>query len=127
MVAHPESEVGFPLVYLAGPFAGMENYMDVATVGGDRVTSSARLRTVSFVVALLLAAGTLLMVQQRADAAPVGAAVTAQIGNIGELIQSIVCPILFEVRDAFAGSAFFGFVEAIINSLLAFFGCTASP
>lgn len=116
------------MVYLAGPFAGMENYMDVATVGGDGVTRSARLRTASLVLAVLLAAGTLLVMQQRADAAPAAASVTAQIGgDIGQLIQSIVCPILQEIRSAFADSPFFGFVQPIIDSLLQLFGCSPSP
>ena len=101
--------------------------MNVATAGGNGVTKSARQRAASVVLVVLLAAGTLLLVQQRADAAPAGAAVTAQIGNIGELIRSIVCPILLEVRDAFSDSAFFGFIEPILNALLALFGCTASP
>lgn len=106
--------------------------MNVATVGETRST---RVKVASLALAMLLAAGALLLVQQRADAAPVGAvaasiaggdSVTAQL-DIGALIRSIVCPILIAVRNAFADSPFFGFVEPILNQLLAFFGCTPSP
>ena len=107
--------------------------MIFATVGEARST---RLRVASLALAMLLAAGTLLLVQQRADAAPAGAAVAASIAggdsvtaqiDIGNLIRSIVCPILVAVRNAFDDSPFFGFVEPILNQLLAFFGCTPSP
>lgn len=107
--------------------------MNIATVGETRST---RVRVASLALAMLLAAGALLLVQQRADAAPGGAAVAASIAggdavtaqiDIGALIRSIVCPILVAVRNAFAGTPFFGFVEAILNQLLVSFGCTPSP
>ena len=94
------------------------------------------MRVASLVMAMLLASGTLLLVQQRADAAPAGAAVAASIAggtgataqiDIGALIRSIVCPILIAVRNAFAGTPFFSFVQPILNQLLVFFGCTPSP
>lgn len=112
--------------------------MNFATFGtSGAVTQSARVRLVSLAMALLLAAATLLLVQDRADASPASApaaaaaiagagGVTAQI-DIQGLIQSIVCPILLAIRNAFAQSPFFGFVEPIINQLLAVFGCTPSP
>ena len=87
-------------------------------------------------MAVLLAAGTLLLVQQRADAAPGNVAVAASIAgadgvtaqiDIQGLIQSIVCPILLAVRNAFDDLPFFNIVAAIIDQLLAFFGCTPSP
>jgi hypothetical protein len=86
-------------------------------------------------VAVLLAAAALLLVQQRADAAPVAAVaasiaggdgVTAQI-DIPGLIQSIVCPILLSLRNAFDDLPFFGIFDAIIDGLLSVFGCTPSP
>ena len=111
--------------------------MNFATVDATRgLTRSTRIRLASLAMAVLLAAGTLLLVQQRADAAPAGAAVAASIAggdgvtaqiDIGQLIRSIVCPILVSVRNAFAGSPFFNFVQPILNQLLAFFGCTPSP
>ena len=105
--------------------------MDVATA--VRGTRSMRVRLTSLALALMLAAGTLLLVQQRADAtvsgspapaAVVGATdgVTAQIPDF----SAIVCPILLQVRNAFADSPFFNFIEPIINQLLVSFGCAIS-
>ena len=94
---------------------------------------STRLRLSSFVVAFALVAGSLLLIQQRADAAPASSAVSAavagaaldgvqaQLGNF----SSIVCAILLAVRSAFAGF-FGGFVTPIIDSLLVAFGCAPS-
>ena len=84
--------------------------MNVATaVGGIRILRT-RLAFVGLV--LVLAAGMLLLVQQRAD---------AQV-NIG----AIACPILLSVRSAFANSPFFSFIEPILNALLSAFGCSIS-
>ena len=95
-----------------------------------------RLRVSSLLIAFAMLAGSLLLIQQRADAAPAGAGpvaavvapgldASAQI-NVNTFIQSIVCPILFAVRDAFDDGPFGGFVTPILNNLLAAFGCTAS-
>ncbi len=94
------------------------------------------MRVAAMAMAVLLAAATLLLVQQRADAAPAGAAVAASIAggdgvtaqiDIAGLIQSIVCPILLSLRNAFDDVPFFGIVLPIIDGLLALFGCTPSP
>ena len=96
-----------------------------------------RLRVSSLLIAFAMLAGSLLLIQQRADAAPVssgpvaavvapGLDASAQIGDIGAFIRSIVCPILFSVRAAFAGGPFGGFVTPILDQLLVAFGCTAS-
>ena len=104
----------------------------VAAVGGTRMRVSAVL------VAFLMVAGSLLLIQGAAQAAPAGAPAAAvvalpsidgaqaQIGNIGNLFQTIVCPILLSVRNSFSGGPFAGFITPILNQLLAAFGCSAS-
>lgn len=93
---------------------------------------SPRMRISSLIVALALALGAFVLVQHRAEAAPVKAAVAtagvAAVGSqaqidVGALIRSIVCPILLALRNGPLGSLI-GFV---INPLLAAFGCTTSP
>ena len=96
----------------------------------------ARLRVSSMLIAFAMLAGSLLLIQQRADAAPAGSGPVAAVAvagldaaaqiDVGALIRSIVCPILFAVRDAFDDGPFGGFVTPILNNLLAAFGCTAS-
>lgn len=91
----------------------------------------ARLRVSSLLIAFAMLAGSLLLIQQRADASPASAgpvaAVVAAPGAPAQInIQAIVCPILFSVRNAFAAGPFGGFVTPILNQLLAAFGCTAS-
>jgi hypothetical protein len=93
----------------------MENYMDVAMVGGKRgLIRLTRARVATVALVMLVAAATLLLLQQRVE---------AQVINI----QAIVCPILQQIRNAFADSPFFGFIEPIINRLLQLFGCAPSP
>jgi hypothetical protein len=83
-------------------------------------------------IAFAILAGSLLLIQQRADASPasagpVAAVVAPAAGTTAQInIQAIVCPILFSVRNAFASGPFGGFVTPILNQLLAAFGCTAS-
>lgn len=106
--------------------------MEITGVGTG-VVRSTRLRLSSILVAFALLAGSLLLLQQRADASPAGAGPTAAVvvpgvdaAQITINIQAIVCPILISVRNAFANGPFGGFVAPILNQLLAAFGCTAS-
>lgn len=77
-------------------------------------------------VGLALIATMLLVVVDRADAAPVGgkaAAVSVTAGAEQFSISAIVCPILLFLRAAFGP-----FFAGIFDSLLAAFGCiTVSP
>ena len=116
----------------------MENHMDVMSAlggAGGAAGRSMRLRVSSVIVALALVAATLLIVQQRAEAAPGSAPAAAAVAvpgldgasaQITINIAAIVCPILIAVRNAFAETAFFSFVQAILNQLLVFFGCSPS-
>ena len=111
--------------------------MEISGVGSG-VVRGTRLRVSSLLIAFAMLAGSLLLIQQRADAAPAGAGTVAAVAlpaldapaqiniDVGALIRSIVCPILFAVRDAFDDGPFGGFVTPILNNLLAAFGCTAS-
>ena len=105
--------------------------MEISGVG-SAVVRGTRLRLSSLLIAFAMLAGSLLLVQQQADAAPAGAGPVAAVAAPGLdaaaqiNIQAIVCPILFAVRDAFDDGPFGGFVTPILNQLLAAFGCTAS-
>jgi hypothetical protein len=108
--------------------------MEISGVGGAFARST-RLKVSSVLIAFAVLAGSLLLIQQRADASPAGAGPVAAVVapgvdaaqiDVGALIRSIVCPILFSVRDAFDDGPFGGFVTPILNNLLAAFGCTAS-
>jgi hypothetical protein len=88
-----------------------------------------RLRLSSVLVAFALLAGSLLLVQHRAEAAPsapVAAAIAAPAVAAQINFQAIVCPILISIRNAFATSSFFSFVQPILNQLLVGFGCQPS-
>ncbi len=92
-----------------------------------------RVRVSSLLVACALTAATLLLVQHRAEAAPATAVAAASIvaptldGASAQInFAAIVCPILLAIRNAFANSPFFSFVDAILNQLLVFFGCAPS-
>jgi len=107
--------------------------MEISGVG-SAVVRGTRLRLSSLLIAFAILAGSLLLVQQRADASPAGAGPVAAavaapaVGAPAQIIniQAIVCPILFSVRNAFASGPFGGFVTPILNQLLAAFGCSAS-
>jgi hypothetical protein len=107
----------------------MENQMDttIAIGGTDRV-GGMRHRMSSLLVAFALIAGSLLMVQHRAEAAsaPVAAAIAAPAAAAQINIAAIVCPILLSLRNAFASTAFFSFVQSIFTQLLIGFGCQPS-
>lgn len=99
------------------------------TNGFGTVGRRTRLRLSSLVVAFALLAGSLLLIQQRADAAqaPVAAAVVvqadaAQFGNF----TALICSILVPIRDSFANSPFAAFIVPFLNSFLAAFGCAPS-
>ena len=111
--------------------------MEITTGIGGATTRSTRTRLSTLLIAFALMAGSLLLIQQQADAAPASAAAAAVValpgvdaaqfgGDIGELIRSIVCPILLAVRNAFADGPFGGFVTQILNQFLVAFGCAPS-
>ncbi|MDQ3896513.1 MAG: hypothetical protein M3326_04530 [Actinomycetota bacterium] len=90
------------------------------------------LRIGSVVAAMALVLAMVVLIQHRADAAPAagGAAVASVAGVHSEAAQiniaQIVCPILLAVRNAFASTPFFSFVQPILDQLLVAFGCTIS-
>ena len=88
----------------------------LATEAGVATRDRARFRVGSLLIAVALVVVALVLVQQRADAAP-----AAQI-DVAALIRSIVCPILNQLAAAFA-NFFGGIVTPIINALQAAFGC----
>jgi hypothetical protein len=99
------------------------------TGGIQTVGRRTRLRLSSLLVAFALVAGSLLLIQQQAEAAPspVAAAVVvpadaAQLPNF----NAIVCAVLISVRNSFANTPFGGFVTPIINQFIAAFGCAPS-
>ncbi len=92
------------------------------------------LRVASVVAALALVFAMVVLLQQRADAAPsagaaavAGATVGVADGSAQVNFSQIVCPILLSIRAAFANSPFFSFIQPIIDQLLAQFGCVISP
>jgi hypothetical protein len=99
--------------------------MEITTVVSGGAVRRVRTRLLSVLLAFALMAGTLLLIQQRADAAPArpAAAATAQFG---ELFSSVVCPILLAVRNAFSGGIFGDFVTPLLNQFLVAFGCAPS-
>ena len=79
---------------------------------------STRRLFVALLVAFTLAAVALVVMQPQAA--------EAQLAGIGDLIRSIVCPILIAVRNAFADGPFGGFITPILNQFLVAFGCAPS-
>ena len=106
--------------------------MEVAnTLGGSAAVRSTRVRLASLAVAVMLVAITLFLVQQPADAATASAPVAAAIAGADSVtaqisFSAIVCPILLQVRNTFASSPFFAFIQPIINQFLVLFGCSPS-
>lgn len=96
------------------------------------VTPNARVRISAVIAAVALVFAMFVMVQHRADAAPAAAAVTASVASVGSAapaqisINQIICPILISIRNAFASSPFFAFVQAAINPIIIAFGCSPS-
>lgn len=110
----------------------MENGTLLAAPGvtGSRST---QLRLTSLLAALALVLAMFVLVQQPADASPVAGSVAASVALVGGDdaaqiidIRQIVCPILLNIRNAFASSPFFSFVAGIISSILVGFGCAPS-
>lgn len=99
--------------------------MEITTGVSGGTVRSTRTRMFSLLLAFALIAGTLLLIQQPAGAAPAQAA-TAVTAQFGDLFSSIVCPILLSVRNAFSGGIFGDFVTPIINQFLVAFGCAPS-
>jgi hypothetical protein len=93
---------------------------------GDR---TARTRITAIVAAVLLVLALFVAVEQT-HVSPAGAAVTATASVAGVDAQinvaSIACPILFAVRNAFAGTPFGSFVTPILNAIIRGFGCAPS-
>ncbi len=110
----------------------MENHTLAVT---PVVTGNLGRRVTSLVAAVALVFAALILVQQRADAAPPGAPVAAAVAvpSLGDGIaaqidvRQFVCPTLLAIRAAFAGSPFFGFIAAALDPIIASFGCAPSP
>jgi hypothetical protein len=106
--------------------------MDIATLAMQPALVGRRgvgLRIASVLAALALVLAMFVLVQDRADAAAGGSsAVAASVVSGGDAAQfnNIFCSILLSVRNAFAGTPFGGIVVAIINPLIAAFGCSPS-
>jgi hypothetical protein len=93
---------------------------DVFVAGEGQRLAPTR-RVVSLIVALALFASMLLLVADKAEAAPsapVAAAVSVDAATAQFNISAIVCPILLFLRAAFGP-----FFAGIFDSLLAAFGC----
>ena len=93
---------------------------------GNPATRTLKVRVGAVIAAFALVFAMLVLVQDRADAAPaargpVAAAVAPQIN-----IAAIVCPTLLAIRAAFANTPFGGFVTPILNNLIVAFGCAPS-
>jgi hypothetical protein len=94
---------------------------DVLVAGENQGLAPTR-RIVSLVVALALFASMLLVVADKAEAAPAASVATATVSADAAQfsISAIVCPILLFLRAAFGP-----FFAGIFDSLLAAFGCIA--
>ena len=110
----------------------MENATSVVAPGftADRGFG---LRLGAVVAALALVFAMLVLLQSRADATPTGSVVAASVAGAsvsGASAQvnfnQIFCSTLLAVRNAFANSPFFAFIQPVIDALLAQFGCVIS-
>ena len=105
--------------------------MDNATllVAGYRENRQLWLRLAAVLAGVALLFALVVLVQDRADATTSGGPVAAAVAGADAQINCspIFCPILLSIRNAFAGSPFFGFIAAAINALLIAFGCIPSP
>lgn len=98
---------------------------DVIMAGdGVAVGPGLRLRVPAVVVALALVFCALFLVQHKAEASQVRAAVATAPAQIN--FQQFVCATLLQIRAAFAGSPFFAVVVAALNPILIAFGCITS-
>ena len=107
--------------------------MDNATllVAGYAESRPLRLRVGAVIAGLALLFAMVVLVQDRADAAPraavAAASATETAVNAQINFNQIFCAVLLSIRNAFAGSPFFSFIAAAINALLVAFGCIPSP
>ena len=103
----------------------------LAAVPGEVSAHAVRMRIGAAVAALSLLFAMVILVQERADAAPGGgsAAAAVSIGSGAAQIDfnAIICSTFLAVRNAFLNSPFFAFVAAAINPILQRFGCVISP
>lgn len=101
-------------------------------MAGDGVAAGPglRLRVPAVVVALALVFCGLFLVQHKAEASTVRAAVAtapaAPAANAQINFNQFVCAILLQIRAAFASSPFFAVVVAALNPILIAFGCITS-
>lgn len=106
--------------------------MDNGTMvpAGGAATRTLRLRVGAVIAAFALMFAMLVLVQDRADAAPTGAVAAAVVAPAAVAAQiniaAIVCPTLLAIRNAFANGPFAGFVTPILNNLIVAFGCAPS-
>lgn len=87
------------------------------------------LKVASAVVALALVFTMTVLMQNRADAAPASqpvAAASVAGGSAQINFGQIFCAVLLQVRNAFENSPFFGFIQPVIDNLLAAFDCGVS-
>lgn len=108
----------------------MDNGSMVLPAGGV-APRTLRVRVAAVVAAFALMFAMLVLVQDRADAAPatgsVAAAVVVSGVDAAQInISAFVCPTLLAIRSAFSNSPFFAFVAAAINPLIVAFGCAPS-
>lgn len=107
----------------------------LAVAAGYTEGRSFRLRVGSVLAALALLFAMVVLLQQRADAAPVAgaAAVAGASASVTDSASAqlnfnqVFCAILLQIRAAFATSPFFSFIQPIIDQLLLRFGCAISP
>jgi hypothetical protein len=92
-----------------------------------------RLRISAVLVGIAMTFAMLVVVQHRADAAPVASAAVAAVAlpAVGAATAQIdigqfICSILIAVRNAFASVPFFSFVAQALNPILVAFGCAPS-
>ena len=107
--------------------------MDNAALVAQRDPVTGRsfgLRVGSVLAALALVFTMVVLLQNRADAAPsVSAAVAgATVGDVSAQINfsQIFCATLLAVRNAFLNSPFFAFIQPLIDQFLALFNCVIS-
>ncbi|MDQ4071237.1 MAG: hypothetical protein M3203_17475 [Actinomycetota bacterium] len=90
------------------------------------------LRIGAVIAALALMFAMTVLIQPRAEAAPVAAVAAASVVTAGAGaaqidFNQIFCSIILSIRNRFAQIPFFAFILPIFNQLLARFGCVVSP
>ena len=111
--------------------------MENATLTGVPIMTGRHgigVRASAVIAAFALVLTMFVLMQQQADATPaagaaVAAASVATVGAAGAAqinFNQIICSLLISVRNSFANSPFFSFVQAAINPLIIAFGCGPS-